>query len=245
MVIPEFKGFVYAQAFALSLCKSMRPLMIAIIDEYWDLALCKTNGAGTWKAHEHHHRDESYYVHVTFHREKLYAMRERTLQTVDIFEVGDDDLRLFPVGVIEYKNVINHSLFNIIVREAHLVEDSKGDNMFIVMEYQDIDGGICVFEVFKVVHDGDELVRMEDLGDQIILLDDSNSEIIDVKNCSPSDIFKSNKICFKSWFHHAVGIYSLKNGITTIWTHPDIPLQCRRWIFPRFITTTECDCESH
>ncbi|KAI9081140.1 hypothetical protein K1719_036899 [Acacia pycnantha] len=199
MVIPKFKYHVlYARAFALSLCKFMRPIMIAIVDQYGDLALCKTNGGSTWKDHEHHCR---HYANVTFYHEKLYAMRMTLFQTVDIFKVGDDDLRLFPVGVF-------------------------------------------AFEVFKVERDGDEFVRMNDLGDQIILLSDSYSEIIDVKNCSTSDVFKGNQICFKGRFYNDVGIYSLKYG-TTIWEYPNKGLKCRQWIFPRFITSTECNCESH
>ncbi|KAI9081164.1 hypothetical protein K1719_036923 [Acacia pycnantha] len=110
IVIPKFKGFVYAQAFALSLCKSMRPLMIAIVDEYGDLALCKINGGSAWKAHEHHHPYEESYVNVTFYHEKLYAMRLKEFRKVDIFTVGCDDLRLFPMRVMEYKNVINRPL---------------------------------------------------------------------------------------------------------------------------------------
>ncbi|KAI9095645.1 hypothetical protein K1719_026205 [Acacia pycnantha] len=227
--------------------------MVAIVDQYGDLALCKTIRGGRWKAHKHHplrgcrwkahkhhHQHEGYYVNVTFYHEKLYAMRTQTFQMVDIFKVGDDDLKLFPVGVIEYKNVVNNlSLMNS-RQQAHLVEDSKGDNMFIVMEYQDMDSMIFVFEVFKVVNDGDEFVRMEDLGDHIILLDDWCSEMIDVKDYCPSDIFKGNQICFKSVFHDHVGIYSLKHKVTH-WASP----QCRHWIFPRFITSAECYCKSH
>ncbi|KAI9081183.1 hypothetical protein K1719_036942 [Acacia pycnantha] len=184
-----------------------------------------------------------HYANVTFYHEKLYAMRMTLFQTVDIFKVGDDDLRLFPVGVIEYTNVINLSLLNSI-QEAYLVEDSKGDNMFIVMAYRRVFGKVFAFEVFKVERDGDEFVRMNDLGDQIILLSDSYSEIIDVKNCSTSDVFKGNQICFKGRFYNDVGIYSLKYG-TTIWEYPNKGLKCRQWIFPRFITSTECNCESH
>ncbi|KAI9081098.1 hypothetical protein K1719_036857 [Acacia pycnantha] len=204
MVIPKIKcRFLYAQAFALSLCKSMRPLMIAIVDQYGELALCKTRRGSTWKAHEHHRRDEGYYVSVTFYHEKLYALRKMEFHTVDIFKVGDDDLRLFPVGVIEYKNVVNNLLLlNSILRQAHLVEDSEGDNMFIVMQYQRMDSVLFVFEVFKVVNDGDEFMRMGDLGDHIILLDDWCSEMIDVKDYCPSVIFKGNQICFKSIFQH-------------------------------------------
>ncbi|KAI9081186.1 hypothetical protein K1719_036945 [Acacia pycnantha] len=241
---PLSNMIILVEAFALLLCKSLRPLMIAIVDQDGDLALCKTNRGSTWKAHEYHRPDEGCYVTVTFYREKLYAMRDEEFLTVDIFKVGDDDLRLFPVGVIEYKNVVNNLLLsNSILRQAHLMEDSKGENMFIVMAYQRMGSVLFVFEVFKVVHDGDEFVRMKDLGDHIILLNDWNSEMIDVKDCCPSDIFKGNQICFNSIFHDHVGIYFLKSRRTL--ANPNMVLQCRHWIFPRFITTTECHCKSH
>ncbi|KAK4257936.1 hypothetical protein QN277_007458 [Acacia crassicarpa] len=225
----------HIRAFGASFCRFMRPNMIAIVSGLGNLGLFKIGGS-KWKCHI---RKEKY-VNLTFYKVKMYAVRKEFNQ-VDIFEI-DDNLELSLVGAIDCSEVIRNSLPPPF--QAYLVVDSK-DNLFLVLQHRKMFGSVLMaieFEIFKT-RDGKHLVKVDTLDDQIVLLSDTCSEIIDFKDCLPSTFFEGNQICFTTGeFDHDFGIYSC-NDETIRWLMPFREMYCLHWMFPRF--ASQCTCESH
>ncbi|XP_054822256.1 uncharacterized protein LOC129320718 [Prosopis cineraria] len=228
----------HVRAFAVSLCNFMGPIMIAIVSSLGNLALCKIGGR-RWKGH----KKEEQYINLTFCKSKLYAMRKE-FNRVDINET-DDKLELSLVAVIDSSEVIDASLPLPPPFQAYLLGDSKDNNLVLVLQHRKMLDSVLMaieFEIFKI-KDGDQLVKVDTLDDQIVLLSDSCSEIIDVKDCLPSTFFPGNQICFTTGFDYDLGIYSFKYE-TTEWLLPFRKMYCLHWIFPRLIAS-QCNCESH
>ncbi|KAK4257937.1 hypothetical protein QN277_007459 [Acacia crassicarpa] len=240
---------MFVRAFAVLFCIRMRPVLTAIVSNSWKLLLCKIGGSA-WEAHE---TDEQY-VNVAFYKKKLYAMR-KNYNKVDIFEI-DHDLKRIPVGGIEIDDALK--LFPLAITgssqlinapsswgrpfQAYLVVDSQEDNLFLVMHHRKevkVQFLTVEFEIYKVY--GNRLVKVDTLGDQIVLLNASCSEMIDVKDCPPSFYFHGNQICFKKSSKN-LGIYSFKDGIVN-WLPQFRGFDCIHWMIPRL--AGKCSCESH
>ncbi|XP_054821791.1 uncharacterized protein LOC129320387 isoform X2 [Prosopis cineraria] len=238
----------HAKAFAVLFCRFLSPIMIAFVSKYGKLALCEIGGSA-WEAHE---TDEQY-VNVAFYNNKLYAIRKK-YNKVDIFEI-DHDLKLFHVGAIEIDNDIK--LFPLAVAgssrvtnakwdlpfQSYLVVEPQENNLFLVMHHRKevkVDFLTVEFEIYKVYED--RLVKVDTLGDQIVLLNDSCSEIINVKDCPPSLLFRGNQICFTSNLNKNIGIYSFKDGIVN-WLPPFRTFYGIHWMLPRLVG--KCTSESH
>ncbi|XP_028792404.1 uncharacterized protein LOC114748211 isoform X1 [Neltuma alba] len=242
------------RAFAVLFCAFMRPIMTAIVSEDGKLSVCKIGGSA-WEPHE---TDEQY-VNVAFHDMKLYAMR-KNYSMVDIFEI-DHDLKLLPVGVIEIDDgmklfplafVCSSPVINTPSKwdrpfRAYLVVEPQKNDLFLVMRHcreVKVDFFTVEFEIYKVC--GDRLVKLDTLGDQIVLLNDSCSEIVDVKDCPPTSLVQGNQICLSSSLKgnskKNVGIYSFKDGIVR-WLPPFRGFYSIHWMFPRL--AGKCHCESH
>ncbi|KAI9081108.1 hypothetical protein K1719_036867 [Acacia pycnantha] len=244
-LIPSDGHVKFVRAFAVLFCICMRPVLTAVVSNYGKLLLCKIGG-NAWEAHE---TDEQY-VNVAFYKKKLYAMR-KNYNKVDIFEI-DHDLKRIPVGGIEIDDALK--LFPLAVIgssqlidapsnfQAYLVVDSQEDNLFLVMHHcKEVKVHFLTFEfeVYKV--SGNRFVKVYTLGDQIVLLNGSCSEMIDVKDCPPSFYFHGNQICFKKNLKN-LGIYSFKDGIVN-WLPQFRAFDCIHWMIPRL--AGKCYCESH
>ncbi|KAI9081154.1 hypothetical protein K1719_036913 [Acacia pycnantha] len=215
----------------------MRPNMIAIVSGLGNLGLFKIGGS-KWKCHI---REEKY-VNLTFYKVKMYAVRKEFNQ-VDIFEI-DDNLELSLVGAIDSSEVISNSLPPPF--QVYLVVDSKDNNLLLVLQHRKMFDSFLMaieFEIFKT-RDGEQLVKVDTLDDQIVLLSDTCSEIIDFKDCPPSTFFQGNQICFTTGeFHHDFGIYSFNEHYVR-WLMPFRgEMYCLHWMIPRF--KSQCTCESH
>lgn len=233
----ESSGMDTPLASAMTTCDRFNPIFVAIVTSAGDLAWCKI-GDEAWKGHRGGNGEE--YVNLTFHKEKLFAIRSDGSK-IDMFQVEEESLVLLPLGSIDYPSQSHPQDPTSQALHFYLVE-SKGS--LLVVKRSGLNERTVGFHVMKMEENycQQKLVYMDNLDGQALFLSDMNSESFPPEHCQ----HPGNRIYYIGHSNSSaiseLGVFSVKgcgrrfmvplprSNITTF------------WVMPRFVFDCKCKC---
>ncbi|XP_057419011.1 uncharacterized protein LOC130713242 [Lotus japonicus] len=232
-------------AFTISMCPNMNPTLVAVVTYKGDLGWCKV-GDTKWKGY---HTSDKFYSNVAFHDNKLYAVQRGGLK-VNMFKY--DNGVLVQVGSVESTNPIEHipNLSRTIRSYSMTLYLAEcGGKVYVVKRFSDdtkFHTPTIDFVMFVVEENctTPQLVKVENLDDHVLFVDNLNIECLDAKYCLN---FQRGSVYFTSYYENSytteVGVFSIldrtihKIPLTNLQMHSPSSI----WMMPRF--SFECDCE--